>query len=68
MDTLVANAAKIADQVWIALALLTRENPTRSGFSGTEIRECVRREFGSVPPGRRVPHFAARRRHQAGQP
>lgn len=51
MDTLVANAAKIADQVWIALALLTRENPTRSGFSGTEIRERVRQEFGSVPPG-----------------
>lgn len=42
---------KIADQVWIALALLTLEDPTRDGFTGTEIRERVRHEFGSVPPG-----------------
>lgn len=42
---------KVADQVWIALALLTSENPTRDGFTGSEIRERVRHEFGSVPPG-----------------
>lgn len=51
MNTLAANMAKVADQVWIALALLTRENPARAGFSGAEIRERVRQEFGSVPPG-----------------
>ena len=42
---------KVADQVWIALALLTSENPTRDGFTGTQIRERVRYEFGGVPPG-----------------
>ncbi len=51
MNMFAASAAKVADQVWIALALLTRENPARFGFSGAEVRERVREEFGSVPPG-----------------
>lgn len=42
---------KVADKVWIALALLTSENPARDGFTGSEIRERVRHEFRGVPPG-----------------
>ena len=42
---------KIADQVWIALAILTREHPDRDGFTATEIRLAVGREFGGVSPG-----------------
>ncbi len=42
---------KIADQVWLALAILTREHPERDGFTATDIREAVRREFGGVSPG-----------------
>ena len=51
MATLPDTHVKIADQVWIALALLTSEGPDRDGFTGSEIRERVRYEFGSVPPG-----------------
>ncbi|MCH7481761.1 MAG: hypothetical protein IIC31_02870 [Chloroflexi bacterium] len=42
---------KIADQVWIALAILTREHPERDGFTAKEVREAVGREFGGVSPG-----------------
>jgi len=42
---------KVADQVWIALALLTREHPDREGFTSTEIVDRVRTEFGHVSPG-----------------
>lgn len=35
---------KIADEVWIAVALLHRENPDRDDFTTTEIRERLRRE------------------------
>ena len=51
MTTLPDTNIKVADQVWIALALLTSEDPARDGFTGGEIRERVRHEFGSVPPG-----------------
>ena len=51
MITLPETNVKVADQVWIALALLTSEDPTRDGFTGSEIRERVRHEFGGVPPG-----------------
>ena len=51
MTALPDTNVKVADQVWIALALLTSENPTRDGFTGSEIRERVRHEFGSVSPG-----------------
>ncbi|MBI4202635.1 MAG: hypothetical protein HY532_05965 [Chloroflexi bacterium] len=42
---------KIADQVWIALALLLRDNPGSEGFSVAQIKERVRKEFGGVAPG-----------------
>lgn len=51
MITLSGDNIKVADQVWIALALLTRENPTRYGFRAAEIGERVRSEFGNVSPG-----------------
>ncbi len=37
---------KGADQVWIATALLHRENPDRMAFTASEIEERVRRDFG----------------------
>ena len=42
---------KIADQVWIALAILAREDAERDGFTTTEVREAVRLEFGGVAAG-----------------
>ncbi len=42
---------KLADQVWIALALLLRDNPEAEGFSVSKIKERVRQEFGVVAPG-----------------
>ena len=51
----VSNAArvKVADEVWIATALLHREHPDRSDFSIEEIVERARREkiFTSLRPG-----------------
>jgi hypothetical protein len=47
---------KVADEVWIAAALLHRENPGRSDFSIEEIVGRVRREglSGRLRPGVRV--------------
>lgn len=42
---------KIADQVWIALALLLKEKPEAEGFSVSQIKDRVRQEFGVVAPG-----------------
>lgn len=44
---------KVADEVWIAAALLHRENPDREDFAIEEIVERVRREklYGSLRPG-----------------
>ena len=42
---------KVADQVWIALALLTREQPEREGFTASEIIAKVGLEFGRVSAG-----------------
>lgn len=42
---------KVADQVWVALALLTKEQPEREGFAASEIVDRVRAEFGRVSPG-----------------
>ncbi len=44
---------KVADEVWIATALLHREHPDREDFSIEEIVERVRREdlYGSLRPG-----------------
>ena len=51
MSTLSNTNTKIADQVWIALALLTRESANHTGFSASAIKERIRKEFGSVSPG-----------------
>lgn len=40
----IADTVKVADEVWIATALLHREHPDRSDFSIAEIRERVKRE------------------------
>ena len=47
---------KVADEVWIATALLHRENPKREGFSVSEIVARARREnlFGELRPGVQV--------------
>lgn len=47
---------KVADEVWIATALLHRENPKREEFSIAEIVERVRREniSGELRPGVQV--------------
>jgi hypothetical protein len=44
MDTLVEREVKVADEVWIATALLHREYPSRSDFAVEEIVERARRE------------------------
>jgi hypothetical protein len=49
-------AVKVADEVWIATALLHRENPGRSDFTNDEIVERARREavVEELRPGVRV--------------
>lgn len=42
---------KVANQVWVALALLHLEHPEREAFTPGEAVERVRREFGGVRPG-----------------
>ena len=43
---------KVADQAWIATALLHRENPNREDFRLSEIRDRAKREFGEdLQPG-----------------
>jgi hypothetical protein len=37
-------AIKVADEIWIATALLHREHPERAQFSTEEIRQRIRRE------------------------
>jgi hypothetical protein len=49
MATLTANELKVADEVWIATALLHRENPKREDFSIEEIVERAKREGLSRP-------------------
>lgn len=46
-----ATRVKVADQVWIATALLHREHPQREGFAAKEIINRVRGEFGEARPG-----------------
>ena len=47
------NRIKVADEVWIACALLHKENPNRRDFSTREIIEKVREEniYGTLRPG-----------------
>ena len=49
-------AIKVADEVWIATALLQRENPRQEDFSVAEIVARTRREniFGELRPGVQV--------------
>jgi len=44
MQTAVENAIKVADEVWIAAALLQKENPKQADFAVEEIVERARRE------------------------
>ena len=44
METLVERELKVADEVWIATALLHRECPTRPDFTVEEIVERARKE------------------------
>jgi len=44
MDTLVERDVKVADEVWIATALLHREHPSKPEFSVDEIVERARKE------------------------
>lgn len=51
-----AEGIRVADEVWIATALLHRENPEREDFTTQEIVERAAQEnlFGSLRPGVRV--------------
>jgi hypothetical protein len=53
MNTLSDTDIKAADEVFIAIALLHRENPDRADFTIGEIVERVKREnlFGELRPG-----------------
>jgi hypothetical protein len=53
MTTLSRNRVKVADEVWIATAILHRENPQKADFSVDEIVESARREqiAGAVRAG-----------------
>jgi hypothetical protein len=42
---------KVADQAWIGLALLHRENPQREDFQTDEILKRAAKEFGELAPG-----------------
>jgi hypothetical protein len=44
METLVERELKVADEVWIAAALLHLDNPTRTDFGVEEIVERARKE------------------------
>ena len=51
-----SSAVKVADEVWIATALLHRENPARQDFTVNEIVERAAKEAiqGALRPGVRV--------------
>ena len=53
---MIRQSTKVADEVWIAVALLHRENPKREDFTVTEIVERARREkiAGGLRPGFQV--------------
>jgi len=52
----IAQQLRVADEVWIAMALLQREHPKRQDFSIEEIMERAGKEAGGEPlrPGVRV--------------
>lgn len=45
------NELSLADQVWIATALLHQEHPEQEAFAVAEIENRARQEFGGVRPG-----------------
>lgn len=45
------NELSLADQVWIAAALLHQEHPEQEAFTVAEIEGRARQEFGGVRPG-----------------
>jgi hypothetical protein len=47
----VAALLKVADEAWLATALLHRENPMKEDFSLSEILDRARREFHDERPG-----------------
>lgn len=53
MRVVAKHSVKVADEVWIATALLHRENPDRSDFTVGEIVERARKEgiAGELRPG-----------------
>lgn len=53
MPVTAKRSVKVADEVWIATALLHRENPDREDFTVKEIKERARREAiqGYLRPG-----------------
>jgi hypothetical protein len=55
-NTVPAPSVKVADEIWIATALLHREHPKREDFSVSEIVVRARREnvFGNLRPGVQV--------------
>ncbi|MFQ5871027.1 MAG: hypothetical protein ACE5IJ_08030 [Thermoplasmata archaeon] len=62
---------KVADEVWIAVALLHKENPHRGSFSAKEIVDRVYEEgiFGRLRPGVQVHvylHCVANKRPNPG--
>ncbi len=65
-------AVKVADEVWIATALLHREQPERQDFTTQEIRDRARREaiHGELRPGvyvHVVQHCVANRHPNPGR-
>ena len=56
MATIVRSTVRVADQVWIATALLHRQNPDRVDFTVDEILERARKEApaSELRPGVRV--------------
>lgn len=63
---------KVADEVWVAMALLHREQPHRESFPVAEIEERLNREgiAGRLRPGVRVhlyQHCVANRRPNPGR-
>lgn len=72
MNVLSGSRVKVADEVWIAAALLHRENPDRADFSIEEIVERARRQALHEPlrPGvylHVVQHCVANRRPNPGR-
>jgi hypothetical protein len=72
MKTLSWTSVKVADEVWIAAALLHREHPKKPDFSVDEIVERARRErvHGTLRPGvyvHVVQHCVANRKPNPGR-